>query len=68
MDKKYDANAVAEVEKILEAHNVKDSDDLFGRDRQEIDEIDDSMSKIQEKYGISEDDINEILTDIFLDN
>lgn len=57
-------NAKETVMEILREHGIKSGKDLFTRDGEEVAELYDCLSPIQEEFDLSEDDMEELMEEI----
>lgn len=66
---KDDFNIIArqEIDEILYEHNIADSMDYERRDQEELAEIYENIKVVQENYGLSDDEVEEMLKSIFSD-
>ena len=66
---KDDFNIIArqEIDEILYEHNIADSMDYERRDQEELAEIYENIKVVQENYGLSDDEVEEMLKGIFSD-
>ena len=66
---KDDFNIIArqEIDEILSEHNIADSMDYERRDQEELAEIYENIKVVQENYGLSDDEVEEMLKSIFSD-
>ena len=66
---KDDFNIIArqEIDEILYEHNIAESMDYERRDQEELAEIYENIKVVQENYGLSDDEVEEMLKSIFSD-